>query len=819
MELLRCDPFSLSAENKKLLFSDALFEELRFHYTNNALYRSFCKKNEFNPYEFDGELGALPYIPAQIFKTIGNKLSSVDDQKLRFKLKSSATSGNPSIVTIDNETAKRQKIAMAKVMANVIGSQRRPFCIVDEVPSKSGVDNGEARRAAINGYLNFASKFEFFLKQEKDSDKYEFEEEKFKVWLKSLPPDEPIVIFGFTFLLHKFLFGDLTEKSIHFNLPRGSKIIHIGGWKKLENEKVSKAEFNSNLAGLFSISPDDVIDIYGFTEQMGLNYPDCPKGWKHIHSYAEVFCRNEKTLEVQPNGEEGLLQFISPIPHSYPGNIILTDDIGVIEDSLCGCGRDGRRFQVRGRAKKAEIRGCGDILGEKIIPAQAQKKQDQTVQTQFRLELPEKKFCNSEQEAIEELNRTINKLNRKRDWIASQPLECLIGLIDLARKEWQQIPELQRYRNVGLNFLVNWASPARLQKLLDASLRGKRGHIDMFLKRDDILTSSQRAYPVGLVSHWLAGNVPLLGMFALIQSILTKNVNLVKVPSGSVEVISLVLRSFARLKYTSPGGHTISGSDLLETIAVVYFDRNEHKVASVFSEAADARIAWGGGEAVKSISALPKKYNCQDIMFGPKLSSMVITSEVLDDPKHLRKTLKKAAIDASAFDQFACASPHTIYVQSGLEVTAEQFAHKLSEAMDKILNRLPIDTPDAPQAQKMRAKIALHDFIGRSWYDEGLRWAVLYSSELEMDSPTYWRTVTVREVKNIEDIYIYFNSDIQTVGLAGNSRQKLEVAHELQRRGVVRCPDIGMMTHFDSPWDGMFLADRLVRWGSLGGPI
>ena len=43
--------------------------------------------------------------------------------------------------------------------------------------------------------------------------------------------------------------------------------------------------------------------------------------------------------------EEGLIQVISLLPSSYPGNSILTEDIGVIlgEDN-CGCGRKGKFY-------------------------------------------------------------------------------------------------------------------------------------------------------------------------------------------------------------------------------------------------------------------------------------------------------------------------------------------------------------------------------------------------------------------------------------------------------------------------------------------
>nr|WP_282601556.1 hypothetical protein [Pantoea ananatis] len=43
---------------------------------------------------------------------------------------------------------------------------------------------------------------------------------------------------------------------------------------------------------------------------------------------------------------------------------MLTEDVGILlgEDD-CSCGRMGKYFQVLGRLKNAEIRGCSDTYG------------------------------------------------------------------------------------------------------------------------------------------------------------------------------------------------------------------------------------------------------------------------------------------------------------------------------------------------------------------------------------------------------------------------------------------------------------------------
>jgi hypothetical protein len=69
--------------------------------------------------------------------------------------------------------------------------------------------------------------------------------------------------------------------------------------------------------------------------------------------------------EVEPGGE-GLIEVMSALPTSYPGQAVLTEDVGVflgVDD--CPCGRLGKYFRFKSRVEKAEIRGCGDTLADR----------------------------------------------------------------------------------------------------------------------------------------------------------------------------------------------------------------------------------------------------------------------------------------------------------------------------------------------------------------------------------------------------------------------------------------------------------------------
>ena len=76
---------------------------------------------------------------------------------------------------------------------------------------------------------------------------------------------------------------------------------------------------------------------------------------------------------------------------------------------------------------------------------------------------------------------------------------------------------------------------------------------------------------------------------------------------------------------------------------------------------------------------------------------------------------------------------------------------------------------------------------------------VLYDDKLELADPTYGRTISIRKVDNIMETTRFASNDIQTIGLSLNGKRRLDYANLVTNKGVERCPDIGLMTHFESP--------------------
>src|SRR5260370_35958294 len=97
-------------------------------------------------------------------------------------------------------------------------------------------------------------------------------------------------------------------------------------------------------------------------DNVGVLYPDCCHGNKHVPAFAEVVVRNPLTLEPVAVGQQGLVQGCNARPTSLPGFLVLTDDMAeIIDYDECPCGRRGTSFRFAGRLQKAEVRGWGDL--------------------------------------------------------------------------------------------------------------------------------------------------------------------------------------------------------------------------------------------------------------------------------------------------------------------------------------------------------------------------------------------------------------------------------------------------------------------------
>jgi phenylacetate-coenzyme A ligase PaaK-like adenylate-forming protein len=348
--ILEKAPFSIPTEHKRKLYLEILHQLTGHHYENCVEYKNILDVLNFK-YDQCQNIEDIPPIPVRLFKEY--ELSSVDSSKIKKTMTSSGTSGlHVSKIYLDKETASRQTKALAKITSAFIGSKRLPMLIIDTKTVLKNRNLFSARGAGILGFSLHGYDVTYALDENMELDLQAIE----AFYDKHQRSD--IFIFGFTFMIWEYLYKPLMKNKISLNLKNGI-LIHGGGWKKLAAEEVNNETFKKQLHSVCGL--ERIHNYYGMVEQTGSIFMECEEGYLHSSAYSDVIMRRHSDFSVCDFGEKGLIELISVIPGSYPGHVILSEDVGeVIGVDDCKCGRYGTYFKVHGRIKKAEVRGCSD---------------------------------------------------------------------------------------------------------------------------------------------------------------------------------------------------------------------------------------------------------------------------------------------------------------------------------------------------------------------------------------------------------------------------------------------------------------------------
>ena len=349
-KLLEIDPYSLKKEKKNILFTKIINKLTHHHYSNSIEYKRLLNFFKFN-YKKATNLMEIPFLPVRLFKKF--HLKSITKNKIVKILLSSGTSGNePSKIYLDKENASAQSIVLNKIMKTVLNKERMPMLIIDQNPKIFDRTIFNARMAAIYGFSIFGKNHTYLLDKEGNIN-YEILNDFLSKYGK-----EKFFIFGFTSLVYENLIQKLSKKILKFNFKNGI-LLHGGGWKKMENIKITNKIFKQELFN--NIRLKNVYNYYGLVEQTGSIFIECECGYFITSIFSDVLIR-DKNFNVLKSGRKGFIQLLSLLPTSYPGHSILTEDIGeIVENNKCKCPIHGKRFLVHGRAKEAEVRGCSDV--------------------------------------------------------------------------------------------------------------------------------------------------------------------------------------------------------------------------------------------------------------------------------------------------------------------------------------------------------------------------------------------------------------------------------------------------------------------------
>lgn len=353
----------------------------------------------------------------------------------------------------------------------------------------------------------------------------------------------------------------------------------------------------------------------------------------------------------------------------------------------------------------------------------------------------------------------------------------------------------------GVTFLRLWLRRGTLQPILLREL----GPDSLHSRWRDEGRARLRAFPLGVVGHWPAGNIEIQPVLSLTCALLGGNSCLVRVPSGLVQPTQLIME---RLQEVDRIGL------LTERIFMASFDHSRMDLQEAMAHAVDGAMIWGGAEAVSQLRALPFPHWARVAVFGPRVSVAAMDSGAWSDRNERASWCRRIARDVWQFEQQACSSPQTLFLERG-ECDPAGFIEDLRLAFEEENRAHPreeIEPALVSAICQARASWLLDNTANRATFPASPDWTILQGSGVEVPKPTQGRTLNVLVADDLLDVISRFDGTVQTLGLGLSDPQKEQILAEAAgRQGVDRIVRLGQMHVFGSPWDGMDLVRPMVR--------
>jgi hypothetical protein len=245
----------------------------------------------------------------------------------------------------------------------------------------------------------------------------------------------------------------------------------------------------------------------------------------------------------------------------------------------------------------------------------------------------------------------------------------------------------------SLRELLRRMSPASLTALVEAEL-GSREPFQA-PRSAAALPCDRGAHPPALIFQVLAGTVPPVAIESIVLALLARGPILLKTSSSE----PVVARAFLQeLREIDPG--------LARHVSVMTWTGGDARFDAPAARAASIVSVYGGNDAVNAILArcqFPTRF----YGYGHRISFGVLgpTADTVG-PAFLSRIVEDIALDAAAYDQRGCMSPHVLFVSRHTPWTADDVGRAIaSKGFPAVEARLPrgtLSTGTLAQIQQAR---------------------------------------------------------------------------------------------------------------------
>ncbi|MFN3429749.1 MAG: acyl-CoA reductase [Candidatus Sericytochromatia bacterium] len=431
----------------------------------------------------------------------------------------------------------------------------------------------------------------------------------------------------------------------------------------------------------------------------------------------------------------------------------------------------------------------------------------------------------------EDLQVILAEARTRQAALAALPVDGLLNLLERVGRAWAD-PDFEPRRRVletlpaqigfsrqMVELELSGLTMALTRPYLEGKLAAELGRLDAqdVWHRKGGSAVFQKAVPRGVVLHVASGNVSTTGVLSLIEGLLTRNVNVLKVASNAPMLPLLFARTLAELDDEG----VVAGA-----FAILSWSGEKTPHHELFQQQADAIVVWGGEEVVQTYRQ-GLSLGTKLIEYGPKVSAALYGAEALT-PDRLADTAALAARDISLWDQSACSSPQVIYLEDPDGTATERFVSALAPALEALAAELPMGALSMQEQAEItkEREMALVDELmglGRLVTPDHQGWTIVVEHDITFKLSPLFRTIYLKPVATLDVVFPQlapYKHYLQTIALAVAPARAGVLAEAAIARGALRVVRAGEMSggHPGEPHDGQYGLHELVRWVSLDTP-
>jgi hypothetical protein len=368
---------------------------------------------------------------------------------------------------------------------------------------------------------------------------------------------------------------------------------------------------------------------------------------------------------------------------------------------------------------------------------------------------------------------------------------------------WAKSLDARELNNIpGIVFLRIWLRRGSLEPIVAREL-GSKGLEGGWSKNG---LAEYKAFPLGVVGHWPAGNVEIQPILSMTCALLGGNAALVRVPSGLVD---LTRQLMAKLVQSD------REEILTRRIFMAAFAHDRQDLQEAMARVVDGAMIWGGEEAVLQVRRLAFPHWTRVAVFGPRMSVAAMDAATWSHAHDQESWCRRIVRDVWQFEQQACSSPQVLFLEKRKGKSTAQFLSVLRHAFEMENHAHPREDIAGGLTSAIceaRASWLLENPSHRAVFPSSPDWTLLCGEGADLPQPVQGKTLMVLEVDNLVDPISKFDGNVQTLGLGISDPKKEQKLSMLAgKRGVDRIVKLGWMHVFSSPWDGLDLVRPMVR--------